>query len=48
MPPWNNVDPLAITSVGNELLDDPGADPRIVVRSLGNIARANRWLSWRR
>jgi SAM-dependent methyltransferase len=43
MPPWNNVDPLAITSVGNELLDDPGADPRIVVRSLGNIARANRW-----
>jgi SAM-dependent methyltransferase len=43
MPPWNNVDPLAITSVGIELLDDPGADPRIVVRSLGNIARANRW-----
>jgi SAM-dependent methyltransferase len=37
------MDPLAITSVGTELLDDPGADPVIVVRSLENIARANRW-----
>ena len=37
------MDPLAITSVGAELLDDPGADPVTVVRSLENIARANRW-----
>ncbi len=37
------MDPLAITSVGTELLDDPGADPKVVVRSLENIARANRW-----
>ena len=29
--------------VGHELLDDPGADPRKVTTSLGNIARANRW-----
>jgi SAM-dependent methyltransferase len=37
------MDPLAITSVGTELLDDPCADPVVVVRSLENIARANRW-----
>ena len=37
------MDPLAITSLGTELLDDPGADPKVVVRSLENIARANRW-----
>ncbi len=29
---------------GHELLDDPGADPDQVARSLGNIARANRWM----
>lgn len=37
------MDPLAITSLGTELLDDPAADPAIVVRSLEDIARANRW-----
>jgi SAM-dependent methyltransferase len=37
------MEPLAITSLGSELLDDPAADPRVVVRTLGNIARANRW-----
>jgi len=37
------MDPLAITTLGTELLDDPGADPVIVARSLENIARANRW-----
>ena len=35
--------PLAISSIGTELLDDPGADPTVVALSLGNIARANRW-----
>ena len=34
---------LSITSIGAELLDDPGADPRAVAESLRNIARANRW-----
>jgi 2-polyprenyl-3-methyl-5-hydroxy-6-metoxy-1,4-benzoquinol methylase len=34
---------LGITSVGTELLDDPGADPTAVWRSLRNVARANRW-----
>jgi 2-polyprenyl-3-methyl-5-hydroxy-6-metoxy-1,4-benzoquinol methylase len=34
---------LAISSIGTELLDDPGADPVIVAESLRNIARANRW-----
>ena len=34
---------LGITSVGTELLDDPGADPAAVRRSLRNVARANRW-----
>ena len=34
---------LAISSIGTELLDDPAADPAVVARSLGNIARANRW-----
>ncbi|HKU62415.1 MAG TPA: methyltransferase domain-containing protein [Gemmatimonadales bacterium] len=37
------MDPLAITSLGTELLDDPRADPKVVVRSLEDIARANRW-----
>ena len=30
-------------AAGTELLDDPTADPAAVRRSLGNIARANRW-----
>jgi len=34
---------LSITSIGVELLDDPGADPAAVAESLRNIARANRW-----
>ena len=34
---------LSISSIGTELLDDPGADPAIVTQSLRNIARANRW-----
>jgi 2-polyprenyl-3-methyl-5-hydroxy-6-metoxy-1,4-benzoquinol methylase len=34
---------LSITSMGEELLDDPRADPAIVAESLRNIARANRW-----
>jgi SAM-dependent methyltransferase len=34
---------LGITTVGAELLDDPGADPAAVTRSLRNVARANRW-----
>jgi SAM-dependent methyltransferase len=34
---------LQITSLGIELLDDPGADPDSVALSLRNIARANRW-----
>jgi SAM-dependent methyltransferase len=37
------VGSLSITGVGEELLDDPWADPRIVAESLRNIARANRW-----
>jgi SAM-dependent methyltransferase len=37
------VHPLAVSSIGSELLDDPGADPGAVAISLGNIARANRW-----
>jgi SAM-dependent methyltransferase len=34
---------LSISSIGVELLDDPGADPVTVAESLRNIARANRW-----
>jgi SAM-dependent methyltransferase len=34
---------LRITPVGAELLDDPAADPDTVIRSLRNVARANRW-----
>jgi hypothetical protein len=34
---------LALSPIGSELLDDPGADPVIVAESLRNIARANRW-----
>lgn len=35
---------LAHSPTGTELLDDPTADPSVVEESLGNIARANRWL----
>jgi SAM-dependent methyltransferase len=35
--------PLAISPVGEELRDDPAADPATVAESLRNIARANRW-----
>jgi SAM-dependent methyltransferase len=34
---------LSITAIGEELLDNPRADPAIVAESLRNIARANRW-----
>ncbi|NOT09722.1 MAG: methyltransferase domain-containing protein [Gemmatimonadales bacterium] len=34
---------LEPATLGSELLDDPGADPAKVCRSLRNIARANRW-----
>jgi 2-polyprenyl-3-methyl-5-hydroxy-6-metoxy-1,4-benzoquinol methylase len=34
---------LSITPIGEELLDDPSADPVAVARSLHNIGRANRW-----
>ena len=37
------VDPLALSPVGTELLDDPAADPATVARSLRDIARSNRW-----
>lgn len=35
---------LAVSPVGDELLDDPAADPRTVEASLRDIAVANRWL----
>jgi SAM-dependent methyltransferase len=37
------MEPLLLSPVGAELLDDPAADPRAVSLSLENIARANRW-----
>ncbi|MEP6689227.1 MAG: methyltransferase domain-containing protein [Gemmatimonadales bacterium] len=37
------VQPLVLSSLGAELLDDPAADPARVAQSLRNIARANRW-----
>lgn len=37
------VEPLSLSPVGTELLDDPAADPRAVAESLRNIARSNRW-----
>jgi hypothetical protein len=42
------VSGLAITRIGEELLDDPAADPAAVAESLRNISRANRWFggSW--
>ncbi len=36
-----------VAPFGTELLDDPSADPFTVVRSLTNIARANRWFGGR-
>ena len=38
---------LANAPLGVELLDDPAADPSLVRRSLGDIARSNRWLGGR-
>lgn len=38
---------LATSTVGEEVLDDPGADPRIVEATLRNIARSNRWFGGR-
>ena len=35
---------LVLSPVGDELLDDPAADPRTVAASLRDIAVANRWL----
>ncbi|HUR95760.1 MAG TPA: methyltransferase domain-containing protein [Gemmatimonadales bacterium] len=37
------MDPLVLSPVGVELLDDPAADPATVAESLRNIARSNRW-----
>lgn len=34
---------LAISPIGHELLDDPGADPAIVTESFRNLARSNWW-----
>ncbi|MEP6591706.1 MAG: methyltransferase domain-containing protein [Gemmatimonadota bacterium] len=31
------------SAIGTEALDDPATDPALVVRMLGDIARANRW-----
>jgi SAM-dependent methyltransferase len=39
----SSVDPLVLSSLGAELLDDPAADPATVAASLRDIARANRW-----
>jgi len=36
-------EPLELSSIGVELLDDPSADPAMVAASLRDIARANRW-----
>jgi SAM-dependent methyltransferase len=35
---------LVLSTVGDELLDDPAADPHTVAASLRDIAVANRWL----
>lgn len=35
--------PLVASPIGVETLDDPAADPAVVERMLGDIARANRW-----
>jgi 2-polyprenyl-3-methyl-5-hydroxy-6-metoxy-1,4-benzoquinol methylase len=34
---------IALSPIGHELLDDPGADPVIVTESFRNLARSNRW-----
>lgn len=34
---------LALSPIGHELLDDPGADPALVTESFRHLARANRW-----
>lgn len=36
-------EPLELSPIGAELLDDPSADPATVAASLRDIARANRW-----
>jgi SAM-dependent methyltransferase len=36
-------EPLELSPIGVELLDDPAADPAMVAASLRDIARANRW-----
>ena len=38
-----SLDPLELSPIGAELLDDPSADAATVAASLRNIARANRW-----
>jgi hypothetical protein len=38
-----SLEPLALSPLGVELLDDPAADPAVVTATLRNIARANRW-----
>ena len=37
------MEPLSLSPVGAELLDDPDADPAAVTETLRNIARSNRW-----
>ena len=37
------MEPLSVSPVGTELLDDPAADPAAVAEELRNIARANQW-----
>jgi SAM-dependent methyltransferase len=39
----SSVEPLVLSPLGQELLDDPAADPQAVAVSLENIARSNRW-----
>jgi ubiquinone/menaquinone biosynthesis C-methylase UbiE len=34
---------LALSPIGHELLDDPGADPVVVTESFRNLARSNWW-----
>jgi len=41
------VSGLELTTIGEELLDDPRADPSAVRESLRNIARSNRWFGGR-
>jgi len=39
----SSPEPLVLSPLGAELLDDPAADPAAVAASLRDIARANRW-----